>query len=106
MTQPKEITRVVRERSDRTRRGNTAGLIKRDTASWRLRPELIAAVEEAYFQLNLDGVKIKRHDLREEIIKLGLGHLDEIRAKYDATAATETEEVKGAGDAQELNRLV
>ena len=44
---------------------------------------MIAELDDAWYALLAEGIRIDRVDFREAIVRLGLDHLDELRAKYD-----------------------
>ena len=44
---------------------------------------MIAELDDAWYALLGDGIRIDRVDFREAIVRLGLDHLDELRAKYN-----------------------
>ena len=55
----------------------------RKTTSFYIEKSLIAELDDAWYALLGDGIRIDRVDFREAIVRLGLDHLDELRAKYN-----------------------
>ncbi len=55
----------------------------RETTSFHIKKFLIKELDEAWYALLGDGIRLERVDFREAILRLGLDHLDELRAKYN-----------------------
>ena len=55
----------------------------RKTTSFYIEKSLIVELDDAWYALLGDGIRIDRVDFREAIVRLGLDHLDELRAKYN-----------------------
>ena len=55
----------------------------RKTTSFYIEKSMIAELDDAWYALLGDSIRIDRVDFREAIVRLGLDHLDELRAKYD-----------------------
>ena len=55
----------------------------RKTTSFYIEKAMIAELDDAWYALLGDGIRIDRVDFREAIVRLGLDHLDELRAKYN-----------------------
>lgn len=53
----------------------------RKTTSFYIEKSLIKELDDAWYALLGDGIRIERVDFREAIVRLGLDHLDELRAK-------------------------
>jgi len=58
----------------------------RKSISFRLQVSIIKQLEDTYHQFKLAGIRIRQADLREDIIKLGLEHVDELRGRYQDTS--------------------
>lgn len=54
----------------------------RKTTSFYIEKAIIAELDDAWYALLRDGIRIDRVDFREAIVRLGLDHLDKLRAKY------------------------
>ena len=55
----------------------------RKTTSFYIEKAMIAELDDAWYALLADGIRIDRVDFREAIVRLGLDHLDELKAKYN-----------------------
>ena len=55
----------------------------RKTTSFYIEKSLIRELDDAWYALLGDGICIERVDFREAIVRLGLDHLDELRAMYN-----------------------
>ena len=55
----------------------------RKTTSFYIEKSMIAELDDAWYALLGDGIRIDRVDFREAIVRLGLDHLDDLRAKYN-----------------------
>lgn len=55
----------------------------RKTTSSYIEKSLIQELDDAWYALLGDGIRIERVDFREAIVRLGLDHLEELRAKYN-----------------------
>ncbi len=55
----------------------------RKTTSFYIDKAMIAELDDAWYALLGDGIRIDRVDFREAIVRLGLDHLDELRTKYN-----------------------
>ena len=54
----------------------------RKTTSFYIEKSLIKELDDAWYALLGDGIRIERVDFREAIVRLGLDHLDVLRAKF------------------------
>jgi len=55
----------------------------RKTTSFYIEKSMIAELDDAWYALLAEGIRIDRVDFREAIVRLGLDHLDELRARYN-----------------------
>ena len=55
----------------------------RKTTSFYIEKSMIAELDDAWYAQLADGIRIDRVDFREAVVRLGLDHLDELRAKYN-----------------------
>ena len=55
----------------------------RKTTSFYIEKSMISELDDAWYALLGEGIRIDRVDFREAIVRLGLDHLDELRAKYN-----------------------
>lgn len=54
------------------------------TVAFRLHEDVVNGLEDAFTKLRVAGLRTKQVNMREDIVKLGLEHFDELLARYGA----------------------